>query len=115
VASKTGDISASGARIYGVFLDSCVALATLGPKPRGEKYSAEGWAEGFADLARDVVGTHPGFVFTLKMGEALNLKMPMTTIPILAITADPVIAGLSPSLARAATSRAFAQMRDWNF
>jgi putative tryptophan/tyrosine transport system substrate-binding protein len=100
-ATKIGDMRASGYRIYRVFFEELSRLGYVeGQNLVVERYSAEGRSERYADLARDVVSAHPDLVVTTSIPIALNLKMPTTTIPIVAITADPVVAGLVPSLAR---------------
>ena len=100
-ATKISDMSVSGYRIYRVFFEELSRLGYVeGQNLVVERYSAEGRSERAADLARDVVSTHPDLVLTAWIPLALNLKMPTTTIPIVAITADPVVAGLVPSLAR---------------
>jgi putative ABC transport system substrate-binding protein len=99
-ATKIGDMSVSGYRIYRVFFEELSRLGYVeGQNLVVERYSGEGRSERYADLARDVVSTHLDLIFTLGP-LALNLKMPTTTIPIVAITADPVVGGLVPSLAR---------------
>jgi putative ABC transport system substrate-binding protein len=113
-ATKISDMSVSGYRIYRVFFEELSRLGYVeGQNLVVERYSAEGRSERAADLARDVVSTHPDLVLTAWIPLALNLKMPTTTIPIVAITADPVVAGSCQALrGQAATSRALVQMRD---
>jgi ABC-type uncharacterized transport system substrate-binding protein len=65
-----------------------------------ERYSGEGRTERYADLARDVVDTHPDLIFQQTTRLALNFKAATTTIPIVTVTADPIAAGLVSSLAR---------------
>ena len=65
-----------------------------------ERYSGEGRTEHYADLARDVVNTHPDLIFSVTTRLALNFKTATTTIPIVTITADPIAGGLVSSLAR---------------
>jgi putative ABC transport system substrate-binding protein len=99
-ATKISDMSVSGYGIYRVFFEELSRLGYVeGQNLVVERYSGEGRSERYADLARDVVSTHPDLIFTLGP-LALNLKMPTTTIPIVAITADPVVGGFVPNLAR---------------
>src|ERR1700731_469055 len=57
-----------------------------------EQYStinAQDRPEGFAELARQVVGTQPDVILCYGMPMAKSLKPGTSTIPIVAITADP--------------------------
>ena len=65
-----------------------------------DRYSGEGRTERYADLARDVISTHPDVIFSISTRLALNFKAATTTIPIVATTADPIALGLVSSLAR---------------
>jgi ABC-type uncharacterized transport system substrate-binding protein len=66
-----------------------------------ERYSAEGQTvDQYSALARDVVSGHPDLIFADSTGLVLALKAATSTIPIVALTADPVANGLVPSLAR---------------
>jgi putative ABC transport system substrate-binding protein len=42
------------------------------------RYSGEGRTEHYADLARDVVSTHPDLIFAMSGAIALPLKRPTT-------------------------------------
>jgi len=65
-----------------------------------ERYSGEGRTEHYADLARDVVLSHPELIFTVTTRMAQHFKATATTIPIVAYLADPVASGLARSLAQ---------------
>jgi putative ABC transport system substrate-binding protein len=66
-----------------------------------DRYSGEGRTEHYADLARDVVRSHPELIFAISTGMAQHFKATATTIPIVAYSrADPVASGLARSLAR---------------
>ncbi len=65
-----------------------------------ERYSGEGRTEHYADLARDVVLSHPDLIFTVTTRMAQHFKATATTIPIVAYLADPVASGLARSLAQ---------------
>jgi putative ABC transport system substrate-binding protein len=65
-----------------------------------ERYSAEGRTDQFSELARDVVRSNPDLIFADQTSLVLALKAATTTIPIVGFTADPVAAGIVPSLAR---------------
>ncbi len=65
-----------------------------------ERYSGEGRTEHYANLARDVVLSHPDLIFTVTTRMAQHFKATATTIPIVAYLADPVASGLARSLAQ---------------
>lgn len=65
-----------------------------------ERYSGEGLADHYPELARNVVLRSPDVIFTNGSRLALDFKMATTTIPIVAFTGDPVAYGLVPNLAR---------------
>src|SRR6267154_4886690 len=63
-ATKISDMSVSGYRIYRVFFEELSRLGYVeGQNLVVERYSAEGRSERAADLARDVVSTHPDLIF----------------------------------------------------
>jgi putative ABC transport system substrate-binding protein len=64
-----------------------------------DRYSAEGQAERYGDLAREVVSTHPDLIAVSGIPIAAKLKAATSTIPIAAITGDPIRFGLVSSLA----------------
>ena len=66
-----------------------------------ERYSGEGRASHYADLARDVVSRNPDVIISSGTNEfTLDFKAATTTIPIVGIFAVPVEAGIVASLAR---------------
>ena len=65
-----------------------------------ERYSGEGRTEHYADLARDVVLSHPELIFSVSTRMAQHFKATTTTIPIVAYVAEPVASGLARSLAQ---------------
>jgi putative tryptophan/tyrosine transport system substrate-binding protein len=66
-----------------------------------ERYSGEGRAEHYPDLAREVVGSNPELIVILAGNEfALDFKAATTTIPIVGIFSSPVEMGFVASLAR---------------
>jgi putative ABC transport system substrate-binding protein len=65
-----------------------------------ERYSGEGRPERYAELARDVVNTHPDLIVTSTLRLSLDFKMATTTIPIVTVMFDPVASGLVGSIAR---------------
>src|SRR6266436_9649994 len=56
-----------------------------------DRYSAEGQTDRYGDLAREVVSTHPDLIFTTGSPLALRFKAATSTIPIVALTGDPII------------------------
>jgi putative ABC transport system substrate-binding protein len=66
-----------------------------------ERYSGEGRASHYADLARDVVSRNPDVIISIGTNEfTLDFKAATTTIPIVGMFAVPVEAGIVASLAR---------------
>jgi putative tryptophan/tyrosine transport system substrate-binding protein len=65
-----------------------------------ERYSGEGRAAHYADLARDVVRRNPDVIITASNNLVLDFKTATATIPIVGIMAVPVEAGIVASLAR---------------
>ena len=100
-ATKIGDMSVNGSRFYRMFFEELSRLGYVeGQNLVVERYSGEGRTEHYADMARDVVNTHPDLIFTQTTRLALNFKAATTTIPIVTTTADPIAGGLVSSLAR---------------
>ena len=64
-----------------------------------DRYSAEGQADRYGTLAREVVSIHPDLIAVSGVPIAAKLKAATSTIPIAAITGDPVRFGLVSSLA----------------
>jgi putative ABC transport system substrate-binding protein len=65
-----------------------------------ERYSGEGHPERYAELARDVVNTHPDLILAVGGRLSLDFKMATTTIPIVTMIIDPIAMGLVASIAR---------------
>jgi len=65
-----------------------------------ERYSGEGRTEHYAELAREVVNTHPDLILAVGGRLSLDFKMATTTIPIVTIIIDPIAMGLVTSIAR---------------
>jgi putative ABC transport system substrate-binding protein len=97
---KVDDLTIAGPPFYKAFFEE---LSRLGYVERQnlsvERYSGEGRTEHYADLARDVVSTHPDLILTMSGPLASSFKLATTTIPIVAITGDPIALGLVPSIA----------------
>jgi ABC-type uncharacterized transport system substrate-binding protein len=100
-ATKIGEMSANGDRFYRAFFEELSRLGYVEDQNLVvERYSGEGRTERYADLARDVVNTHPDLIFSLTTRLALNFKAATTSIPIVTVTADPIAGGLVSSLTR---------------
>ena len=98
--TKTADMN-NGNRYFRAFFEE---LGRLG-YPEGqdllvERYSGEGRIDHFAELAQDVVSTAPDLIYAMSGPLALIFKVATTTIPIVAISADPIALGLVSSIAR---------------
>jgi putative ABC transport system substrate-binding protein len=65
-----------------------------------ESFSAEGRTERFASLARDVVSRQPDAILTFSTPLTREFKQATSRIPIVSVTADPVLNGLVESYAR---------------
>jgi putative ABC transport system substrate-binding protein len=65
-----------------------------------ERYSGEGRAAPYPDLARQVVSRNPDLIFVIANSLVLDVKAATSTIPIVGIFANPVEDGIVPSLAR---------------
>src|SRR5690348_11811465 len=65
-----------------------------------ERYSAEGHHERYAEIARQIVASHPDLIITGTNPVVLAFKAITGTTPIVAFMIDPLKAGLVASLAR---------------
>ena len=65
-----------------------------------ERYSGEGRAAQYPDLARDVVSRHPDLIIAITNNLVLDFKAATTAIPIVGVFGAPVEAGIVASLAR---------------
>ena len=65
-----------------------------------ERFSGEGRAEHFPELARDVVNRNPDLIFAIGYRLVLDFKAATATIPIVGMMGDPVAVGIVPNLAR---------------
>jgi putative ABC transport system substrate-binding protein len=100
-ASKVSDLSVNGGPYYRVFFEELARLGHVEGQTLGvERYSGEGRTERYAELARDVVNTHPDLILTWGARLSLDFKMATTTIPMVTIVFDPIALGLVPSIAR---------------
>jgi putative ABC transport system substrate-binding protein len=65
-----------------------------------ERFSGEGRVDHYPELAREAAARNPNVILVISPGMVGPLKEATSTIPIVAITADPVRAGLVTSMAR---------------
>jgi putative ABC transport system substrate-binding protein len=65
-----------------------------------ERFSGEGKAEQYADLAHDVVRTNPDLIIAIVDPLAVRFKEATATIPLITVTGDPVALGLVTTFAR---------------
>ena len=115
MVSVARDMSANGARIYRAFFEELSRLGYVEGQNLGvERYSGEGRTERYAELARDVVNTHPDLILAVGGRLSLDFKMATTTIPIVTIIIDPIAMGLVTSIARPGGNiTALLSLGDW--
>ena len=100
-ATKVSEISVSGRPFYRAFFEELSRLGYVEGQNLGvERYSGEGRTERYAELARDVVNTHPDLILAVGGRLSLDFKMATTTIPIVTMVIDPIALGLVASIAR---------------
>jgi len=99
-ATKVGEMTAGKNRLYRVLFEELNRLGFIeGQNLVVERYSAEGGRERHAELARDVVRTHPAVIVTFGALLILAFKAATTVFPIVTSSADPLAGGLVSSLA----------------
>jgi putative ABC transport system substrate-binding protein len=100
-AANVSRISASGEPFYRAFFEELSRLGYVEGQNLGvERYSGDGRTERYAELARDVVNTHPDLILAVGGRLSLDFKMATTTIPIVTMIIDPIAMGLVASIAR---------------
>ena len=100
-ATKISDITVSGRPFFRAFFEELSRLGYVEGQNLGvERYSGEGRTERYAELARDVVNTHPDLILALGAHLSLDFKKATTTIPIVTLVIDPIALGLVASIAR---------------
>jgi putative tryptophan/tyrosine transport system substrate-binding protein len=96
-AEKVGNMTINGRPGFRAFFEELNRLGYVeGQNLIVERYSAEGY---FSQLARDVVNTHPDVIFVQSNLLVLAFKAATASIPIVATSGDPVIAGIVSSIA----------------
>jgi putative tryptophan/tyrosine transport system substrate-binding protein len=100
-AGNVSRISVSGRPQSRAFFEELSRLGYVEGQNLGvERYSGEGRTERYAELARDVVNTHPDLILAVGGRLSLDVKMATKTIPIVTIIIDPIAMGLVASIAR---------------
>jgi len=100
-ATKAEDLRIGGDPNYTIILEEIKRLGYVeGVNLTVDRYSAEGRFDRFPEIAREVVATRPDVIFALSNPLTLALQSETRTIPIVAWTGDPVVAGIVSSLAR---------------
>src|SRR6266700_7852922 len=91
VSEISSDISVSGRPYYRAFFEELSRLGYVEGQNLGvERYSGEGRPERYAELARDVVNTHPDLIIAVAARLSLDFKTATTTIPIVSLINDPI-------------------------
>src|SRR6516162_2546360 len=92
---------AGGGRFYQAIFDELRRLGDIeGQNITVDRYSGEGRPAGFADLASEVVSRNPQVIVAVSDPIAQAVHTASATIPIVWIGGDPILAGLTTSLAR---------------
>jgi putative tryptophan/tyrosine transport system substrate-binding protein len=92
---------ASGNKAIPAFLDELRRSGFVeGQNLSVARYSGQGQTDRYAELAREVVASSPDAIFTMTARMVRHFKALIATIPIVALTSDPVINGFAESLAR---------------
>jgi ABC transporter substrate binding protein len=100
-SGKVSAISVNGSPNYRAFFEELSRLGYVEGQNLGvERYSGEGRPERYAELARDVVNTHPDLILAVGGRLSLDFKMATTTVPIVTMIVDPIALGLVASIAR---------------
>src|SRR3981189_2511680 len=100
-AGKVRPISGRGGPNFRSFFEELSRLGYVEGQNLGvERYSGEGRPERYAELARDVVNTHPDLIIAVAARLSLDFKTATTTIPIVSLINDPIVLGLVASIAR---------------
>lgn len=100
-AAKTADMNAnSNTGYYRAFFQELSRLGHIeGQNIIIERYSGGGETAPYAQLAADVVGTHPDVIVATGTPIAIQLKTATQTIPVVSLFADPIAMGIVATLA----------------
>jgi putative ABC transport system substrate-binding protein len=99
-STKVADMRIGGDTGFTIYLQELQRLGYVeGQNLIIERYSAEGHTERYDDLAREAVNAHPDLIAVSGTPIAAKLKAATSTIPITALSGDPIRFGLVSSLA----------------
>jgi putative ABC transport system substrate-binding protein len=99
-ATKAEDLRIGGDPNYTIILEEIKRLGYVeGVNLTVDRYSAEGRFDRFPEIAHEVVAARPDVIFAVSNPLTLALQSETRTIPIVAWTGDPVVAGIVSSLA----------------
>jgi putative ABC transport system substrate-binding protein len=101
-SSPTSELSeAGGIPFFRAFFEELRRLGYVeGRNLAVARYSGGGFVEHYAELAREVVRAKPDVIVTTTSRMVLRFKAASSTIPIVAITSDPIGLGVAASVAR---------------
>jgi putative ABC transport system substrate-binding protein len=101
-AAKTADMTAnSNTGYYRAFFQELIRLGYIeGQNIIIERYSGGGETARYAQMAADVVATHPDLIVATGTATAIPLKRATESIPVVALFGDPVAMGIVSTLAR---------------
>jgi len=100
--TKVADMRVGGAAVFRAFFEELSRHGFVeGKNLVVDRYSGEGHIDHYADLAREVISTHPDLIFASSgTPVALHFKSMTTEIPVMTVGGDPIANGLVRSLAR---------------
>jgi ABC-type uncharacterized transport system substrate-binding protein len=100
-AFKPDDMRIGGDPGFTIFFEEIKRLGYVeGVNLTVDRYSAEGRFDRFPEIAHEVAATRPDVIYAVSTQLTLALQSETRTIPIVAWTGDPVLAGIVSSLAR---------------
>jgi putative ABC transport system substrate-binding protein len=100
-AGAVASISDIGPRFWRAFFEELRRFGDVeGQNLTVERYSGDGWPEGYADLTRKIVDRNPDVVVAISTPVARAVRVANGTIPIVWTGIEPVRFGLAMSLAR---------------
>lgn len=99
-STKVAEMKIGGEAFFGLLLSELKPLGYAeGENLIVDRYSGEGNQDRYADVARDVIATQPDVIFSQGTPMTLRFKRSGTTIPVVALTGDPIRFGIVSSLA----------------
>jgi putative tryptophan/tyrosine transport system substrate-binding protein len=101
LAEPPVNMTATGSRAYRGFFAELARLGYVeGQNLTVERWSADGRTERLGDIARTIVERRPDVILSRAVRPTTALQAATSTIPIVAIVADPVAYGFATSLSR---------------